>query len=302
MTASAPHRPTRQRLAPWKRRERLLSLVAVLPAAIVVVGFMLFPVGYALFISFMKTNGVSFTWVGLANYATILTDPVVHGAFVTSVIFLSAIPLLVLLAIIVSVLLHERIRGWKTFRIIFFLPNVLSTVVVGIMFKSLFGYYGVVNGITVALGGARVEYFTTGALAIGVIVIALIWAGFGYQSLLLLNGLDAMDPAIHEAAALDGAGWWRRLFSITLPSVRRELGFIFIINVLYTFTALFGFIFVITAGGPGYATTTIDYLVYLKAFSTSNLGPGAALSVLLVVFLGVLTVIQSKYFRIGDDD
>jgi ABC-type sugar transport system permease subunit len=289
------------RRASWRRRQRLVGLAAVMPAFVVVVGFMLFPVGFALYISFTKTNGIDYEWVGFENYLSLFTDPIVQGALRTSLKFLISVPLVVFVSVVVAVLLFERVRGWKAFRVIYFLPNVLSVVVVGIMFRGIFGHHGVVNQAIAALGLPRVDFFTTGNLAIAVIVVALVWAGFGYQALLLLTGLNAIDLAVFEAAAIDGAGWWRRLFSITLPNIRRELGFVFIINVLYTFTALFGFIFVVTAGGPGFETTTIDYLVYLKAFSTSNLGPGAALAVLLVVFLGVLTMIQNAYFRLEED-
>ncbi|MBN9153460.1 MAG: sugar ABC transporter permease [Microbacterium sp.] len=288
--------------AAWRRRERWYGFLAIMPAFLVVVGFMMYPILYALYISFTKTDGVDFEWVGIGNYLNILADPLVHEVFVNNLKFLISVPLVIFFSIIVSVLLFEKIRGWKAFRFIFFLPNVLSIVVVGVMFKSIFGYYGAVNGLIAAFGGERIRFFTDGDLAIWVIVIALVWAGFGYQSLLILSGLTAIDPAVFEAAALDGAGWWRRLFSITLPNIRRELGFVFIINVLYTFSSLFGFVFVMTAGGPGYDTTTIDYLVYLKAFGSSNLGPGAALAVLLFLFIGILTVAQNRLFRVQEND
>jgi multiple sugar transport system permease protein len=284
------------------RRNKIIGLAAVLPAFIIVVGFMIYPVLFALFISFNRSNGISFEWVGLDNYVRILTDPLVHGVFLTNLKFLISVPLVIFVAIIVSVLLFERVRGWKFYRIIYFLPNVLSAVVVGIMFKQIFGYYGVVNELIALTGSERIQFFTTGNLAIAVIILALIWSGFGYQSLLLLSGLTAIEPSVFEAAALDGAGWWKRLWYITLPNIRRVLGFVFIINVLYTFTSLFGFIYVMTAGGPGYETTTVDYLVYLKAFETGNKGPGAALAVLLFLFIGILTVIQARLFRIQEED
>ena len=286
----------------WRRRERRIGLIATLPAFLLVIGFMMYPVLFALYISFNHSDGATFDWVGFDNYARILTDPLVGSVFITNLKFLVSVPLVIVFSLIVSVLLFERIRGWRFFRVVFFLPNVLSIVVVGIMFKGLFGYYGFVNGLITALGGQRVEFFTNGNLSILVIVIALVWAGFGYQALILLAGLSAIDPTVFEAAALDGAGWWRRLWSITLPNIRRELGFVFIINVLYTFSSLFGFVFVMTAGGPGYETTTIDYLIYLKAFGSENIGPGAALAVLLFVFIAMATVVQNRFFRIQDED
>ena len=260
-----------------RRRDRIIGLFAVAPAFLVVVGFMAFPVIFALYISFTKTNGLTFEWRGLDNYFALVSDPVVHQVFLNNLKFLISVPLVIFVALIVSVLLFEQIRGWRFFRVIFFLPNVLSVAVIGIMFRNAFGYYGAVNQAIGIFGGEPVQFFTDGTLAIGIIILALVWSGFGYQSLLLLAGLTAINPAVFEAAAIDGAGWWKRLWYITLPNIRRVLGFVFIINVLYTFTALFGFIFVMTAGGPGFETTTIDYLVYLRAFSSSNLGSGAAL-------------------------
>ena len=146
------------------------------------------------------------------------------------------------------------------------------------------------------------QFFINSNYSIFIIILALVWSGFGYQSLLLLAGLTSINPAVFEAAAIDGAGWWRRLWSITLPNIRRVLGFVFIINFIYTFSSLFGFIFVITAGGPLYETTTIDYLVYLRAFSSSNLGSGAALAVVLFLFIGLLTLLQGRIFRLQRED
>ncbi len=285
-----------------RRRNGLVGLLAVLPALVVVVGFTTYPILFALFISFTRTNGLRFEWRWFENYIQLLNDPIVALVFVNNLKFLIAVPIVIFVALLVSVLLFERVRGWRYFRVIFFLPNVLSVAVIGIMFRSAFGYYGPVNQLISVFGGEPILFFTNGTLAISIIVIALIWSGFGFQSLLLLSGLTAINLSVFEAAALDGAGWWKRLWYITLPNIRKILGFVFIINVLYTFTSLFGFIFVMTAGGPGFDTTTIDYLVYLRAFSSSNLGSGAALAMILFVFIAFLTVLQSKVFRIQEAD
>ncbi len=286
----------------YRRRDRIVGLLAVLPALLVVVGFMAFPVAFAVFISFTRTNGLRFEWIWFDNYTRMLADPIVHQVFLNNLKFLVSVPLVIFAALITSVLLFERVRGWKFFRVIFFLPNVLSVAVIGIMFRNAFGYYGGVNQALGLFGIEPVQFFTNGTTAIAIIVLALVWSGFGYQALLLLAGLTSIPPSVYEAAALDGAGWWKRLWFITLPNIRRVLGFVFIINVLYTFSSLFGFVFVMTAGGPGFETTTIDYLVYLRAFSSTNLGSGAALAVVLFLFIGILTLIQNRVFRLGQED
>ena len=301
-TVEAGPSPVPRKPGAIHRRDRIVGLLAVLPALIVVLGFMAFPVAFALFISFTRTNGLSYEWRGFENYIRLFNDPIVTQVFLNNLKFLISVPIVIFVALIVSVLLFERVRGWKFFRVIFFLPNVLSVAVVGIMFRNAFGYYGGVNQALGLFGIEPVQFFTNGTTAIAIIILALVWAGFGYQSLLLLAGLTSINPAVFEAAAIDGAGWWKRLWYITLPNIRRVLGFVFIINVLYTFTSLFGFVFVMTAGGPGFDTTTIDYLVYLRAFSSSNLGSGAALAVMLFLFIGVLTLIQNKIFKLDGED
>src|SRR5262245_50048737 len=136
----------------YRRRQKVTGLLAVLPALLVVLGVMIYPVLFALYMSFTKTNGISFEWIGFQNYAQLLADPVVHGVFVTNLKFLISVPLVIFLALIVSVLLFERVRGWKFFRWVYFIPNVLSGVVIGLTFKQVFGYYGTVNEIIAATG------------------------------------------------------------------------------------------------------------------------------------------------------
>jgi len=284
------------------RQSKVAGTLAVIPSFIIVAGFMAFPVMFALYISFTKTNGLTYDWRGFDNYLGMLTDPIVHQVFLNNFKFLISVPLVIFVALISSILLFEQFRGWKFFRVIFFLPNVLSVAVIGLIFRNAFGYDGAVNQFLGLFGVEPIQYFIDSNYSIGIIILALVWAGFGYQSLLLLAGLTAINPAVFEAAALDGAGWWRRLWSITLPNITKVLGFVFIINILYTFASLFGFVYVITAGGPGYETTTIDFLVYLRAFSGNNLGSGAALAVMLFLFIGVLTLLQNRVFKLQQED
>ncbi|MFD1714928.1 carbohydrate ABC transporter permease [Amnibacterium flavum] len=290
------------KLAPWRRRERMIGLAAVAPAIVLVIGFMIYPVCYAVWISFNKTNGLNFDFIGLGNYTKLLADPLLHKVFLTNIIFLISVPLVIVAALVCSVLLYERIRGWKLFRVLFFVPNVLSTAVIGLMFKSLFSYRGPVNAAIVAAGGTPIDFFSSAGTSIAVIIVALVWSGFGYQTLILLSGLSSINPEIFEAATVDGAGWWKRLWYITLPNIRGVVALVSILNVLYTFTALFGFIFVMTAGGPGYDTTTLDYLIYTLAFSSSRLGEGSALAVMVFLLIGGLTLIQLRFFRATEDD
>lgn len=284
------------------RQSKIIGTLAVLPGFFIVIGFMAFPILFAFFISFTKTNGLTFEFRGLDNYFAIFFDPIVHQVFLNNFKFLISVPLVIGVGLLSAILLFERTRGWKFFRLIFFLPNVLSVAVIGLMFKNIFGFDGAVNQLLGVFGQEPTQFFIDADYSIAIIVLALVWSGFGFQSLLLLAGLTAINPAVFEAAAIDGAGWWRRLWLITLPNIKKVLGFVFIINILFTFTGLFGFIFVMTAGGPGYETTTIDYLVYLRAFSSNNLGSGSALAVVLFLFIGVVTLLQNQVFKLNKED
>ena len=290
-------RPSRGSLTRQKER---IGLFATLPAFIVVASLLFYPIGYAIWISFLKTDGVTSKFIGFKNYVDIFAAPLVHQVFITNLKFLIAIPVVIFAGLFTAVLLYQEVWGWRFFRIVFFLPSVLSASVIGLMFRSAFTLNGPINSALISLGLTPINFFARANMAILVVVLALIWAGFGYAMMILLSGLMAIDTDLFAAAEVDGAGWWQRFWYIIIPSIRQQLAFVSIINTLYTFTSLFGFIFVMTAGGPLYSTTTLDYLVYQKAFSAYDMGQGSALAIIIFGVIATLTVAQSKYLRNDD--
>jgi ABC-type sugar transport system permease subunit len=266
----------------------------------VVASLLFYPIGYAIWISFLKTDGVTSKFIGFKNYVDIFAAPLVHQVFLTNLKFLVAIPVVIFAGLFTAVLLYQEVWGWRFFRIVFFLPSVLSASVIGLMFRSAFTLNGPINSALISLGLTPINFFASANMAILVVVLALIWAGFGYAMMILLSGLMAIDSDLFAAAEVDGAGWWQRFWYIIIPSIRQQLAFVSIINTLYTFTSLFGFIFVMTAGGPLYSTTTLDYLVYQKAFSAYDMGQGSALAIIIFGVIATLTVAQSKYLRNDD--
>lgn len=281
----------------FKRDEARFAIAAVAPAAAAVLLLVMLPIAGAVWLSFLRTDGVTANFVGLNNYIRIALDPIVHEVLLVNLKFLLAIPFVLLLSLLCGVLLFERIWGWQVFRVVFFIPSVLSTVVIGLVFRATFAYDGPVNRAIEVAGGTPIAFFSTGNMAIFVIILALVWAGFGYATLIILSGLSSIDRNMFAAAEIDGAGWWQKLWYITLPQLRRVIVFVSIINVLYTFTSLFGFVFVMTAGGPGYSTTTLDFLIFQRAFSSADMGSGSALAVLVFFLIGALTLLQVVLLR-----
>ena len=286
-----------------RRRDRIVGLFAVAPAFLVVVGFMAFPVMFALYISFTKTNGLTFQWRGLDNYVALVGDPVVHQVFLNNLKFLISVPLVIFVALIVSVLLFEQYPRLAFLPCSLFLPNVLSVAVIGIMFRNAFGYYGAVNQAIGLFGGEPSpvlhrrhppgdRHHHPGPRRSGSATSPCCLRGAHLDQPRGVRGRRdrrrwlVEAPLVHHAAQHPQSA--RLPSSSSTCSTRSPRSS--------------GSIFVMTAGGPGFETTTIDYLVYLRAFSSSNLGSGAALAVVLFLFIGVLTVIQNRAFRLGDDD
>ncbi|MFN8528861.1 MAG: sugar ABC transporter permease [Anaerolineae bacterium] len=284
------------------KAEQRFAYLAILPAVVLIGILLLYPICYAVFISFNRTvNGIQFTWIGLDNYLRLLRDPTLFRVLLNNFVFLISVPLVILASLLCAALIYEEVWGWRFFRVVFFMPSVISTVVIGTLFRQLFRFDGPVNLILQSLGYDPVDWLARGSTSFFVIILVLVWSGFGYGMLILLSAMSNIDPSIFESSRLDGANWWQRIRFITIPLIAKVLAFLTVINVIYTFLSLFGLIFVLTNGGPGYETTTLDYFVYLKAFSGFDFGQAAALALMLAGITLLLTVIQLRVARFGEE-
>lgn len=283
-----------------RRPDTIFAYLAVTPLLIIVISLMLYPIAYSFFLSFTRSDGITSEFIGLANYLSLVRDDDFWRVLLNNFIFLLAVPLILIVSLVCAILTYEQVWGWRAFRVIYFIPSVISSVVIGLLFRNFFGYDGPINQLLAIAGIPPVDWLGSGSTAIVVIILALVWSSFGYGMLILLSGMASIDPHIYEAARLDGATWFQRARQITLPLISKQMRFLSIINVIYTFTSLFGFIFVMTSGGPGYETTTLDYFIYLKAFSGFDLGGGAALAVILFLIVMALTVVQFRIFDVDE--
>ena len=209
-------------------------------------------------------------------------------------------PAVLTLALLSAALIYEHVPGWRA------VPGAAVRADDHLdrrrrhPLPRLLRLDGPVNKAIEVFGGAPVNWLGEGNTAMTVIIIALVWGGFGYGMLILLAGMSSIDPSLHEAAVVDGATWWQRVRMITLPLIARPIRFVSVLNVSYTFTSLFGYIFVMTSGGPGFDTMTLDYYVYNRAFVASQFGMASALALILLVIVLVLTVIQFRVTRVDD--
>ena len=210
-----------------------------------------------------------------------------------------AVPFMAVLSLLIAAVLHERIWGWRFYRSIIFMPYILATAAIGIVFSYMFQYRGALNNIlsNVGLGGYIQDWLGDTHLAIWVILVVIVWQQIGFGVVLFLARLASVDQALYEAAMVDRANWWQRLWHITIPQLATVLEFYITISLITMLSWVFNYIYVMTGGGPSNSTYVLEYLIYEKAFREwlYNLASAAACIVLLVA--GAILFIQSLIRR-----
>lgn len=281
-----------------KRAAARQGWLSVLPVLLILGVIRGYPLMVGLVKSFTDWNGIAAgDFVGFDNYIRILKDPVFWNLLKNNLLFMLFIPLQLVIGIVVAMLFYEETAGWKFFRNVFYLPQIISSVVIGYLFTVFFSYRGPVNSIlnTLGMGEYAKEWLGERGSAIIIIICCLVWVNIGWQAMLGLGGLSSITPSVFEAAKIDGAGYWQRMFKITIPMLGRTIEYSCVMSMIWVLTGLFPFIFAMTKGGPGYDTTTIDYMIYLKSFgNSSEMGYACALAVILLLILLVLTMAQMR--------
>jgi multiple sugar transport system permease protein len=199
-------------------------------------------------------------------------------------------------------MLHQRVAGWKIFRSIYFLPTAISWVVIGLVAEHFFAYSGTLNSLLsdVGFSGAHTDMLGQENEALIALGITFIFSMIGTNTMLFLTGLATLDPSLEEAARIDGASAWRIFRHITLPHLSRFIQLAFVMTVISAFSALFSLIFVMTNGGPGYSTTTMEFLVYQTGFNQSEFGTAALYGIILFVITAVVGIVQLRLIGAKD--
>ncbi len=279
-----------------QRKVLAVSLLGIAPAVLILLAFRAYPLGSVIYNSFTNWDGLfKHDFIGVRNYVRLFRADYFWMTLVNCFIMFINVPIQILVGLVVSMLLYEKTLGWRFFRSLYYLPQIVSAVIVGYLFAIFFSFDGPVNTVLRFTGASRlaIEWLGSRPTAIGVVITALVWINIGWQGVLILGAMTTIEPSVFEAARIDGAGFWRRTFSIMLPMIGRVIEYSFVYSVAWTFTGVFPFIYSITNGGPVYGTTTLDFLVYQKAFrETSGLGQACAVAVVLLVIVSALTAVQ----------
>ena len=267
------------------------------PSALVLTCVMLFPLGYALWLSLHNYDlgSGSRAFIGLANYGELLGDVRFWDTLGRTVgIVVAAVSLEFCLGLLVAYGLYRLTFGVKVLNLLMFLPNIVTPVVAALFLRWIFiGRWGLISGVLISWGIFPPDFLGDPAWARVTVVLADSWQFTPFMILVLYAGLNTVDQSQIEAAQIDGAGTWTLLFRIMLPAIRPLIVFVLAIRLMDAFR-FFDMIYVLTAGGPGTATETITLYTYALAFRLLQVGKACALGVLTLLFVAMLVAVMIR--------
>jgi multiple sugar transport system permease protein len=286
-------------------RDAATAALFLAPFLVLYVLLKLWPIVYGFWISLhqWETIGTGARFIGLQNYERIVQDRLFWQAVSQTVLFTAiATPALILLGLGLALALNRALPGGGVFRTVYYLPAVLSTAVIGLIFLAVLrsDETGLLNKLLSLVGIGPVPFLLDATTAMPSIALAALWWTVGFNMLILLAGLQNIPEEVTDAARVDGASGWRLLVHITLPLIRRPLTLVTILQVIACFQ-VFGLIDVMTKGGPGGATRSLVYYIFERAFNHGQLGYASAIAFGLFAIIFALSITQLHFFRRSED-
>lgn len=286
----------RRKAAGTRLKYALTVAVFLIPSALPLLFFTIIPMFSAFWISLNQWNLVGpMKWVGLGNYSKLISDPGTQGAFLHTIYYIVGyLPLVYIGGLAIALALNSRIKGRSMMRGLYFLPVVTSWIVVALVWRWLLNpSTGIVNWLLGLVGVTGPGWWTDPAWSMPSIIVASAWKDLGFVMVILLAGLQAIPEDLYEAATVDGAGRWRRLFSITLPMLSPSTFFVVVLSLINGFQ-VFDQVYAMTGGGPNNSSQVVVQQVYDLTFRYGRAGEASALSWLLFLFILVITLIQVR--------
>lgn len=284
----------KRRISKKIKRDTLNALLFLAPALIALFLFRLLPAGYAIKRSF-EING---SFVGFENYKFLLTMPQFINSVKVTIIFNAIInPMQIFIALILAILLVQKVKAANVWRIIIFMPVAvpitISSIVWGIAFRP---EDGLVNAILAVFNIPKQPWLTSPDQALFSIMILATWVGAGYWMIFLIAGLKDIPDVYYDAAKVDGAGWWKTLFRITLPMLRRPLAFVLVADTVANFL-LFPPVQILTRGGPNESTNLVIHDIYRQAYTFGDMSIAYSEVVLLMLVMTLIVILEFRLLR-----
>ena len=281
-------------------RSGWLPWALVAPQLLIVLVFFFWPAAQGLYFSVLQQDafGTSVQFVGLENFRALFRDDTYLASFrVTAVFSVLVAALGLVLSLLLAIMADRVIRGAGWYKTLLIWPYAVAPAVAGVLWLFMFAPSIGVVSYTLNAIGIPWNHLLNGTDALILVVAAAVWKQISYNFLFFLAGLQSIPKSLIEAAAIDGAGPWRRFWTIQFPLLSPTTFFLLVINVVYAFFDTFAIIDAATQGGPGKDTAILVYKVYYDGFKAMDLGGSAAQSVVLMVIVVALTVIQFRFIE-----
>ncbi len=284
------------------KSKRWAPALFVGPATLVMAAACLYPVLSAFQLGFfdwsLGTPWADARWVGLSNFAAAFSNPRVWSSLWTTLLFAGVcVSAEMVLGTLLALALERPVRGTAVFRTLFILPMMIAPIAVGLVWRYLFdAQFGLVNAVLALLGIGAQTWLADPGLAFVAIVIADIWQWTPFVFIMMVAALAQVDAAVIEAAHIDGASWWQMTWLVKLPMIKQVIAITLMMRLIDAFRVL-EVIYVLTFGGPGDSTEILALHIYKTAFIGQQLGVAAAVSVLL---LGVVALLSWAALRLSN--
>ncbi len=275
-----------------------LPWALIAPQMVIVLVFFFWPAGQAIYQSFLREDafGTSTEFVGIDNFVELFNDASYLASFKTTLIFSVLVAVLgLVISLMLAVMADRVIKGATGYKTLLIWPYAVAPAVAGVLWLFMFAPSIGVVAWALRRVGFDWNHLLNGTHAMALIVMAAVWKQISYNFLFFLAGLQSVPKSLIEAAAIDGAGPWRRFWTVQFPLLSPTTFFLLVMNVIYAFFDSFGIVDAATHGGPGKDTAILVYKVYFDAFKGLDLGGSAAQSVVLMVIVIALTVFQFRY-------
>ena len=283
---------------------RLLGLLYMAPAVLLLFLVLVYPLGYSFFQSFLRNDLVGQPeFIGPRNYVRILSDARFWNSLkVTTLFAASTFALQFVIGFGLALMLHEITRGKDLLRTLIVLPLMLSPVVLGLNWRMMLNYdFGIVNYLVGLIGIGPVGWTIRERTALPTLIFVEVWHTTSFVMLILSAGLAAMPEDVLEAAEVDGASWWQRLFWVTIPMLKPVILVVCLFRS-YELIRAFDKVFLLTRGGPGVATETLTFYIYRRMFEGFDVGYSSALSWVMFIFTLSISVVLMRSMRLYQEE
>ena len=281
-------------------QNRWLPYLQVAPQLAITLIFFFLPAGQAIYQSVLMQDpfGLSTEFVGLQNFETLLSDPNYVSSFKITMAFSALVAFLGLaISLLLAVCADRVLRGASAYKTFLIVPYAVAPAVAGVLWMFIFNPTLGVLSYVMRMFGIDWNYLVDADQALTLLVIAAVWKQVSYNFIFFLAGLQAIPKSLLEAAAMDGAGPFRRFWTVVFPLLSPTTFFLLVMNIVYAFFDTFAIVDATTMGGPGQDTNILVYKVFVDGFRNMDFGGSAAQSVILMVMVIILTVIQFRFIE-----